>query len=137
MSSGAILWERIDPQGRRVKLTKERLDDHIQGDHNSKDARYRACISELVAGTIEAPLYISKNSPNPDDKRLNYVNLGWAEAEEQGSTLKLIFVVTDSQREEVVTFFPRRDLKGKGNMRREMVIYDARNPDNKKQDRPG
>ena len=114
-----------------------RLDDHIQGDHNSKDARYRACISELVAGTIEAPLYISKNSPNPDDKRLNYVYLEWVEAEEQGSTLKLIFVVTDSQREEVVTFFPRRDLKGKGNMRREMVIYDARNPDNKKQDRPG
>lgn len=130
MSSGKILWERVDPQGRHVKLTEERLSEHIQGDHSPEDARYRSCLSELVAGTIEAPLYIFKNSENVDDKRLNYVNMGWVEAEPQGSKLKLIFVVTNTQTEEVVTFFPRRDIKG--NMSQGMVIYDARNPDNSK-----
>jgi hypothetical protein len=126
MEPKKYLWEKIDPQQRVVRLTQERFDDHIIGDHSEEDAQYRSQLVQFAGRTIENPLYIFKNSPNPDDSRLRYVNMDFISGKDGDASLQIFVVVTDSQKEEVETFIPMKRIKP--GLIEGMVVYDARDP---------
>ncbi len=106
MSNNEIRWKVEDPQGRQVILKVTTYEEHVIGDHETRDAKVREETEHNAKQTIISPNIIIED----DASRHLYYNAIVISENERPQKVKLLKVVVDSDRNpnEVVTWLSLR-----------------------------
>ncbi len=114
-----IRWEVEDPQGRQVILKLSTYEEHLIGDHETRDAKIREETEHNAKQAIISPDIIIED----DALRHLYYNAIAISENEQSHKIKILKVIVDSDRtpNEVVSWIPLRkgDKVGGG-----AIIYE-------------
>lgn len=114
-----VRWKVTDSQGRKIILKQSTYDEHIIGDHGTRDAEIRKLMELKVKQTLIAPDVIIEDS----SARHLYYSTIVIRYEMHDYKIKTLKVVVDTDRipHEIVTWTPLR--KG-DSIKDGVIIYE-------------